>query len=42
MSNKPFRIKCVEEGKEYSSVLVASLDLPQATVLITGKKKCLK
>ena len=39
MSNKPFRITCVEEGKENSSVLVASPDLPQATVMITGSKK---
>ena len=33
MSNKPFRMTCVEDGKEAGAVLLVSPDLPQATLL---------
>ena len=39
MSDKPFRITCVEEGKDADPVVIlVSPDLPQATVLLAGSK----
>ena len=38
MSNKPFRVECVEEGKEGVNAILIHPDLPQATVLMPGSK----
>ena len=38
MSNKPFRVDCVEDGKEGVNAILIHPDLPQATVLSPGSK----
>ena len=38
MSNKPFRVECVEDGKEGGNAILVHPDLPQATLLSPGSK----